>query len=229
MGMAVVSRTADQRVGPRRGCRLSVLTMVLGLSLPEIVLLTGLARAQEVFPPKMPEFPNQPGPVRVVNPVALGLKVRRVRDAVEVVIENTGSGPQLEQTTRGGSWQGRLYTARPSILPNGAKQIGAPEAGMQSIRIEGGGTIYNIEVTPMPGFGVMRPLVSADGRDLVLSFPAPVQPSLQSVRPNVLVPGAVATPNVVPPLRQRAAAPPVGDMAVGTMVLRDPSYLRLSD
>jgi len=210
------------------GRRLTTLSALLSLALPEAGLIAGVgnaAGAQEVFPPKVPAFPNQPGPVRAIDPAPMGLKVRRVRDAVEVVIQNTGAGPQLEQTTQGGTWLGRLYTSRPSLLPKGPQQIGLPEAGMQSISLEGGGTIYNLKVTPMPGYGVMRPLVSADGRDLVLSFPAPVQPSLQTVRPNILVPGAVATPNVVPPLRQRASAPPVGDMAVGTMMLRDPSYL----
>ncbi len=227
--MARERRAAETGPGMSGGRRLSACAVLLALALPEVVLLAGVANAQEVFPPKMPQLPNGPGPVGVFKPPArLGLKVRRVRDAVEVVIENTGSGPELEQTTRGGSWQGRLYTARPSVLPNGVQQIGAPEAGLQSIRIEGGGTIYNLQVTPTPGFAVMRPLVSADGRDLVLSFPAPVQPSLQTVRPNVLVPGAVATPNVAPPLRQRASAPPVGDMAVGTMLLQDPSYLKVN-
>ncbi|MEB3318893.1 MAG: hypothetical protein VKO39_12235 [Cyanobacteriota bacterium] len=213
------------------GRRLTALSALLSLALPLGAPLVGpgsAARAQQVFPPKLPAFPNEPGPVRVANPAPMGLKVRRVRDAVEVVVENTGSGPQLEQTTRSGSWLGRLYTARPSVLPKGSQQFGLPEAGFQTISIEGGGTIYNLKVTMMPGYGVTRPLVSADGRDLVLSFPAPVQPSLQSVRANVLVPGAVATPNVVPPLRQRAAAPPVGDMAVGTMVLKDPSFLEVN-
>lgn len=201
-----------------------------GLSLLAVPLHDpgGAARAQEAFPPPIPAYPNQPGPVRVVAPAAMGLKVRRVRDAVEVVVENAGTGPQLEQTTRGTSWIGRLYTSRPSILPNGPQQIGVPEAGFQSISLDGGGTIYNLQVTPVAGFGVGRPLVSADGRDLVLSFPAPIQPSLQTMRSNVLVPGAVATPNVVPPLRQRATAPPVGDMAVGTMLLQDPNFLRVN-
>ncbi|MFN9631775.1 MAG: hypothetical protein ACK59A_16325, partial [Cyanobacteriota bacterium] len=213
--MAVVSTST---LLPRR--RRTVVGIVAILLAPDLGLLGAVGRgalAQEVFPPRVPDFPNQPGPVRVINPAPMELKVRRVRDAVEVVIENTGSGPQLEQTTQGNSWLGRLYTSRPSALPRGPQQLGIPEAGFQSISIDGGGTIYNLRVTPVAGYPVMRPLVSADGRNLVLSFPAPVQPSLQTMRPNVLVPGAVATPNVLPPLRQRATAPPVGDMAVGTM------------
>jgi hypothetical protein len=57
----------------------------------------------------------------------------------------------------------------------------------------------------------------------VLSFSAPVMPSQQTFRRNTLAPGAVANPLFAPPLRQRASAPPVGDMAVGTMVLKDPN------
>jgi len=178
-----------------------------------------MAQAQEAFPARVPDFPNQPGPVRVVNPAAMELKVRRVRDAVEVVIENTGAGPQLDQTTQGNSWLGRLYTSKPSALLRGPQQLALPEAGFQSISIEGGGTIYNLKVTPTAGYPVRRPLVSADGRHVVLSFPAPLQPSLQTFQRNSQAPGAVANPNWTPPLRQRATAPPVGDMAVGTMLL----------
>jgi type IV pilus assembly protein PilQ len=156
------------------------------------------------------------------------LKVRRVRDAVEVVIENTGTGPQLEQSNQGGSWMGRLYTSRPSALLRGPQAVAVPEAGFASISIEGGGTIYNLKVTPVSGYPVRTPLVSADGRNVVLSFPAAVQPSVQSMQRNSLAPGAVANPNWAPPLRQRATAPPVGDMAVGTMLLKDPSYLAVS-
>jgi type IV pilus assembly protein PilQ len=181
------------------------------------------ALAQEAFPPRVPEFPNNPGPVRVVNPAAMELKVRRVRDAVEVVIENTGTGPQLEQSNQGGSWMGRLYTSRPSALLRGPQAVAVPDAGFASISIEGGGTIYNLKVTPVGGYPVRTPLVSADGRNVVLSFPAAVL----SMQRNSLAPGAVANPNWAPPLRQRATAPPVGDMAVGTMLLKDPSHLNV--
>jgi len=187
-------------------------------------VLAPLAGAQEAFPPAVPSYPTAPGPVGVMNPAPMELKVRRVKDAVEVVIENTGSGPQLEQSTGGGSWLGRLYTSRPSIL-QGPQMVGVPDAGFERISIEGDGTVYNLRVTPVAGYPVRPPLVSADGRNVVLSFAAPAMPSLQTLRRDTLAPGAVANPNFVPPLRQRAAAPPVGDMAVGTMVLKDPSYL----
>ncbi|MEB3332779.1 MAG: secretin N-terminal domain-containing protein [Synechococcaceae cyanobacterium] len=83
-------------------------------------------------------------------------------------------------------------------------------------------------MTPVQGMPLGRPLVSADGRDLILSFSAPNQASLQLAAPNLNQPGRVDQPDFVPPLQPRAAAPPLGDIAVGTMVLRNPSFIQVS-
>jgi type IV pilus assembly protein PilQ len=196
------------------------MALVLGMA------MAPLAGAQQAFPPPEPTYSTAPGPVPLgANPAAVELRVRRVKDAVEVVIENTGTAPQLEQSTGGGSWLGRLYTTRPSVLLRGPQAVAVPDAGFERISIEGGGTVYNLRVTPVPGYPVRPPLVSADGRNVVLSFAAPAMPSQQTMRRNSLAPGAVANPVFAPPLRQRASAPPVGDMAVGTMVLKDPSSI----
>jgi type IV pilus assembly protein PilQ len=62
-----------------------------------------------------------------------------------------------------------------------------------------------------------------------VTFASPVpQASLQTSRPNLAQPGAVPLPTFAPPLQPRAVAPPLGDMAVGTMTLRNPGYLELS-
>ena len=206
--------------------------MEIGASGAAVLLLgTGLvplASAQQASPPPAPIYSTAPGPVPLgANPVAVVLKVRRVRDGVEVVIENTGTAPQLEQSSGGGSWLGRLYTSQPSVLLRGPQVLAVPDAGFARISIEGGGTVYNLRVTPVAGYPVRPPIVSADGRNVVLSFAAPAMPSLQTMRRNTLAPGAVANPNFAPPLRQRASAPPVGDMAVGTMVLKNPNFLSL--
>ncbi len=159
---------------------------------------------------------------------SLELKVRRLPDAVEVVIEGTGPAPLLQQTTQGSTWLGRLQTASPTALRRGPQRLSLPEAGLQSISIDGSGNLFQLQISPTPGLPVGRPVVSGDGRNLILSFAAPAQSSLQTLTPNINTPGRVAQPGFVPPLQPRAVAPPLGDMAVGTMTISNPSYVNVS-
>ncbi|MEB3321468.1 MAG: hypothetical protein VKI81_01440, partial [Synechococcaceae cyanobacterium] len=166
--------------------------------------------------------------VRVVNPGPLEMKVRRFPNAVEVVIEGVGKAPQLQQTTRGTTWVGRLLTSRSTLLRRGPQRVSLPDAGLQTVSIEGGGTEYLLQVTPAGGTALGSPVVSADGRSMILRFNAPAQASLQTLTPDLNTPGRVPQSSFVPPLQPRAVAPPVGDMAVGTMMLANPSYINIS-
>ena len=185
------------------------------------ILSPALVRAQDPVPA---------GTAVVIPPGSrpLQMTVRRLPDSVDVVIEGVGTAPQLQQNLGPTGWQGRLTTSVPSVLRRGSQRLSLPEAGLQSIAIDGAGTAYRLAVTPVQGFQVNRPLVSADGVNLILSFPAPVQPSLQSLQPNLRQPGRVAQPVYAPPLQPRAVAPPVGDMAVGSMTIANPSYVNVS-
>lgn len=159
---------------------------------------------------------------------SLDIKLRRLPDSVEVVIDGTGPSPTLQQTTQGAVWLGRLQTAQPMALRRGPVQLSLPEAGLQSISFDGSGNVFELRVTPTPGFPVGRPVVSADGRSLILTFNAPALTTLQTLTPNVTTPGRVPQPGFVPPLQPRAVAPPLGDMAVGTMTISNPSYVSVS-
>jgi type IV pilus assembly protein PilQ len=166
---------------------------------------------------------------RVDPSTSLQLKVRRLPDAIEMIIEGTGPGPQLQQGGSGSGWQGQLFMATPAALRVGPQRLSLPEVGLQSISFDGGGQSFSLAVTPAPGINLGRPVVSADGRDLILTFASPVpQASLQTNRLNMAQPGAVPLPTYAPPLQPRAVAPPLGDMAVGTMTLRNPGYVNLS-
>ena len=166
----------------------------------------------------------------IVTTQQLNLRVRRQSDGVEVVIEGVGSAPELQQTTRGTVWLGRLLTSRPAVLPGGGQRLSVPEAGFQSLSLVGAGQVFELQVTPIPGYPLGRPVVSADGRDLILSFAASGQASQQTSSLDLRRPGRVSEPTAayVPPLQPRAVAPPVGDMAVGTMLLTNSSYLNVS-
>ncbi len=187
------------------------------------------ARAQEVGQAQQGAAGVQKGQV-IVTTQQLNLRVRRQSDGVEVVIEGVGSAPELQQTTRGAVWMGRLLTSRPAALPGGGQRLSVPEAGFQSLSLVGTGQVFELQITPIPGYPLGRPVVSADGRDLILSFAASGQASQQTSSLDLRRPGRVSEPTAayVPPLQPRAVAPPVGDMAVGTMLLTNSSYLNVS-
>ena len=156
------------------------------------------------------------------------LQVRRLGNAVELVVVGAGPAPQLQQSARLTGWQGQLTTASPTGLRAGPQRLSLPELGLQSVSLDGSGSSYSLSVTPMPGVPLARPVVSADGVNLILTFPASAQVSLQTNRLDLSQPGAVPLPTYAPPLQPRAVAPPLGDMAVGTMTLRNPGYVNVS-
>ena len=158
----------------------------------------------------------------------LQLKVRRLRDSVELVIEGAGLAPQLQQSSGANGWQGLLTTATPSGLRVGPQRLSLPELGFQTITLDGSGSSYRVGVTPVAGAPLGRPVVSGDGASLIISFPASSQLSLPVARFNSQQPGYIPQASFAPPLQPRAVAPPLGDMAVGSMTLRNPGYLNLS-
>ena len=160
---------------------------------------------------------------------AMSLRVQRGSGGVEVVIQGVGSQPVLQQRLNGGVWQGSLQTkGSPGIL-NGIQQVSDPVAGLQRVAMSGSGSAYLLEVVPVPGQTLQEPVVSADGRNLILRFPGlTAGPSLQTGRIDLNTPGRVPQSRYAPPLRPRAVAPPLGDMAVGTMVLQNRNYVNVS-
>ncbi len=158
----------------------------------------------------------------------LELRVDRRSDAVDVVISGVGPGPQLQQSSNGAVWLGRLYVATSTGLRRGTQTLSLPEAGFQSISLSGTGSQFNIQVAPVPGFPLGRPLVSADGNNLILTFAAAPQASQQTFSRDLTIPGRVPQPDMVPPLQPRAVAPPVGDMAVGSILIANSGFVNVS-
>ena len=183
-----------------------------------------LAAATSLVASSQPGAGAQPAPQ---GGVSLALSLRRSSGGVDVVIEGTGATPVLQQGRNGTSWAGQLTTSSPAVLRYGAQNLSLPEAGIQSISLQGSGSTYQIQVVPLPGLPLARPVIGADGRNLVISFTTVPQLSSQSARPDLRTPGTVPQATYAPALQPRAVAPPLGDMAVGTMVLRNRGFINL--
>ena len=156
------------------------------------------------------------------------LKVRRSASSIDLLVEGTGPAPILQQRLAGEAWQGLLLTTSSTGLRLGPQRISLPEAGLQSVSISGSGSEYQLDVVPVQGLPSGRPVISAEGRNRLISFPAPSAIPQQTASLDPLTPGSIPQPAYAPPLQQRAVAPPLGDMAVGSMVLRNRSFINVS-
>ena len=210
------------------------LTLAAGtsLALQSYGLWAMAAPAMAQQPLAAPTAPTTTGSPALASPsssaAGLQLKLRRQPNAVELLIEGTGPGPQLRQSLTTAGWSAELSLLNVSSLRLGAQSFSLPELGLQSVALTGSGSRYQLQVTPTPGQVLGWPVISADGRQLIVSFTTAAQLSSQSGRLDLRVAARVPQANMAPALQPRAVAPPLGDMAVGTMMLRNRSYLNLS-
>ena len=199
---------------PFTASRLSALLLVAGLSAVDLSLL---------------EAQMGSGSRVAFAQGVMSLRVRRGQGGVEVVVDGVGPQPVLQQRLNGQVWEGMLQTEGTSSLSSGRNQLSDSASGLKRVAISGSGSTYRLEVVPEPGQILQEPVVSADGRSLILQFPGLTGvPMLQSGRLDLSSPGSVPQARYAPPLRPRAVAPPLGDMAVGTMVLQNRSFVNAS-
>jgi len=211
------------------GSLAAVLVTAVSMPIAAVPLQAAVPSSQQAAA-TTPVAASQAGPKAQPVPqgvASLHLSLRRQAGGVEVVIEGTGATPVLQQGRNGNSWAGQLTTTSPAVLRYGAQNLSLPEAGIQSISLQGSGSTYQIQVVPLPGLPLARPVIGADGRNLVISFSTVPQPSSQSARADLRTPGTVPQATYAPALQPRAVAPPLGDMAVGSMVLRNRGFLRV--
>ncbi|WP_341900828.1 hypothetical protein [Synechococcus sp. UW140] len=158
---------------------------------------------------------------------AADLRVLRTAGAVQLLLDGMGPNAEVRIGQKGMGLEVEITTSKEVQLANGIRQLALPEVGFASVVLEGSGNRFVLSVAPVQGRQVPTPVVSDDGLSLRLSFAAQQLPQRVSGSYDLRTPGQVPVANFVPPLRQRAYAPPVGDMAVGTMVLRNPSYVAI--
>jgi len=158
---------------------------------------------------------------------AADLRVLRTAGAVQLLLDGMGPNAEVRIGQKGMGLEVEITTSKEVQLANGIRQLALPEVGFASVVLEGSGNRFVLSVAPVQGRQVPTPVVSDDGLSLRLSFAAQQLPQRVSGSYDLRTPGQVPVANFVPPLRQRAYAPPVGDIAVGTMVLRNPSYVAL--
>ena len=159
----------------------------------------------------------------------VALKLRRFGDRVDLVVSGLGSNPRLiNQRSSSSRWLGRLRGSSSSEVA-GPQELAMPAFGLAAVGLKvRADADFELSVRAMEGMVLPEPLIRVDGSSLIVSFrQLPLRtPLLQGGRLDLSRPGRVQQPVVAPPMRARASAPPLGDMAVGSMLLNNRSYVQ---
>ena len=198
-------------------------SMVVRQTLPLAIVLGLGAPSTEFFA----LVAAQPAVAR--SPVAL--KLRHSGDRVDLIVAGVGEdalvvGKKLSPHR----WQGRLQVKSPFSLGS-PQEATLSSAGLRSVRLsQNHASELELLVTSTSEWMLPRPQISANGQDLIVTFGGgpSVEPVSTTGQLDLQRPGRVAQPTVIPPIRPRAVAPPLGDMAVGTMVVQNRSYVNVS-
>ena len=163
---------------------------------------------------------------------AAELQVRRQGNSVSLVVVGVGSAARVIKEKRSPfSWEGRIVSPNTSGLSSGLQQLlSMPAVGLDKVMLLDAGDDYLLRVVPDDKTTLSAPQISSNGQDLIVRFDGlAASPSAKTTsRLDLRRPGRVPQPRVAPPLRQRAVAPPLGDMAIGTMLISNRSFVNVS-
>ena len=158
------------------------------------------------------------------------LRLRRSRGRVDVVIVGLGTDVRaVSQNQSDRAWSARLTGVDLGDRPFTPQQIVLPSSELLSVRLEPAESDLQLIVKARMGARVATPTIGSTGESLVLSFAGLTGPEQRSSgRLDLRNPGRVAQSVMAPPMRPRAVAPPLGDMAVGTMLISNRSFVKAS-
>ena len=164
------------------------------------------------------------------SPVAL--KLRKEPKHFDVIITGIGDSARVvQERSRATSWRGEITRSVDGLLPKEvAQQVAMPEMGVANVRFRGSGSSYQLEVTSVAGTVLPKPKILATGDDLVLRFRGltDVVSTRQTGSFDLRRPGRIPQQVSAPSLKARAVAPPLGDMAVGSMLINNRSFVQAS-
>ena len=163
---------------------------------------------------------------RTTSPVEL--RLRRSPGRVDVVIAGVGTNVRaVSQNQSDGRWSSRLTGV--DLGGFTPQQVELPSSELLSVRLEPLDSDLQLIVKARIGERVPTPTIGSNGDSLVVSFSGLTGPDVRSSgRLDLRRPGRVAQPVMAPPMRPRAVAPPLGDMAVGTMLISNRSFVKAS-
>ena len=158
------------------------------------------------------------GRTRVRAPV-VRFEVVRLGQAMQVRVGGLGTDPVVVLAPQDSGWVADLTATSRRAALLAPQQLQLPDLGFADLRLEGDGGRFRLSLRPPEDGELPEPEVSSDGQWLNFRFAATAPAQQIGADADGSAAGSEAQTRVVPPLRQRAIAPPLGDMAVSDITM----------
>ena len=162
----------------------------------------------------------------------VSLKLHKEPKHIDVMLAGIGESARVvqERSTRT-SWRGTINRSDQELSTKElSQQVAMPDMGLANVRLSGSDSTFQLEVISVAGTVLPKPQILATGDDLVLRFPGltGAVSTRQTGSFDLLRPGRIPQRVSAPPVRPRAVAPPLGDMAVGSILINNRSFVQVS-
>ena len=153
----------------------------------------------------------------------VSLKLRKGPKYIDVMLTSMGDSARVvQEKSSDTSWLGKVVRSGDSLSAQEApQQVAMPKMGLALARLRKSGSTYELEVKSVDGAVLPKPKIFTAGGDLVLRFSGLEGASV--ARQSGSLDSGPRTPNSqglsAPRLIPQAFAPPVGDIAVGSMLV----------
>ncbi len=168
-------------------------------------------------------------------------RLQLYRDSFNISIPGVKKASQATLSNENSKWESTLVYSGGSQKYIKPKILSLPEAGIKAIEIFALGRdpktkhqIYGLKVESSKGYTLKEPKIMPSEDILTIKFTRPI-PETESTSANNKT--IINSPKSIEDNltekesnlenRQRASAPPLGDMAIGTMVLKSRGYIKL--
>ena len=193
-----------------------------------VLLIAGLATQQFFYSVEVRASPQNGLPkYQKASYRQLRLLVNRSPQAIELVVQGAGPKTQVSGRFVGTSWEGLLAPSQPSLLSEGKQVFDLPGNDFSKVELTKDGSKFKLSVRGRSVSQLVAPTITVDGTDLILRFAVTGQSQVVRDQYDLNQPGRLNQSKFVPPFRPRAVAPPVGDMAIGTMLLKAQGFLEV--
>ena len=162
----------------------------------------------------------------------VSLKLRKGPKYIDVMLTSMGDSARVvQEKSSDTSWLGKVVRSGDSLSAQEApQQVAMPKMGLALARLRKSGSTYELEVKSVDGAVLPKPKIFTAGGDLVLRFSGLEGASV--ARQSGSLDSGPRTPNSqglsAPRLMPQAFAPPVGDIAVGSMLVSNPAFVQAS-